>query len=111
MKRLRRWLRTWWVIKTTYFFDNYSDGPMWHWFELSYSSYLVLPRSLLCGMPIEWQTRMAGLLEEMRATYDPDKINGNYAVSPRNKRGWFVKDPLANYRRPPPLPYRESHKP
>jgi hypothetical protein len=88
--------------------DFYFDGPMWDWFGLTYSSYLVLPRTLMCGMPQEWQQRMVAMLEEMREVYDSDQIKDDYSVQLRCDRGRFSKDPLANYKYPPMLPYRPT---
>jgi hypothetical protein len=85
--------------------ENYFDGPMWNWFGLTYSSYLVLPRTLLCGMPVEWQQRMSNLLDEMKEVYDSQQINDNYTVILR-VNGKFIKDPLAPYRHPNGLPFR-----
>jgi hypothetical protein len=84
------------------------EQPMWDWFGLSYSSYLVLPRTLLCGMPKEWQEKMVELLDEMRETYDSNKIEDGYYVILRNEKGRFKKDKLANYRYPPKLPYKKN---
>lgn len=39
------------------------------WFSLSYSNYLVLPRTLMQSMPAEWQERAVGLLEEFRDAF------------------------------------------
>ena len=39
-------------------------------FGLSYSNYLVLPRTLLQSMPEEWQHRFTGMLDEMSAAFD-----------------------------------------
>lgn len=83
-------------------------GPMLNWFELSYSSYLVLPRALLCGMPEEWQTQRVNLLEEMRETYDSNQIEDQYHVTLRDHSGRFKRDPLINYRHPPKLPYKDA---
>jgi hypothetical protein len=83
-----------------------SSKPIHDWFELTYANYLVIPRSLLQGMPVEWQERMVQLLEEMRETYDTSKLNENYTVKLRGDDGRFVSDPLSYYRYPPPLPYR-----
>lgn len=88
--------------------NNYFDGPMWNWFNLTYSSYLVIPRALLCGMPLDWQQRMASLLDECREVYDPYAINDNYTVLLKGKKGRFAIDPLRNYRHPPELPYRKN---
>lgn len=87
--------------------ESYFDGPMWNWFGLTYSSYLVLPRTLLCGMPVEWQQRMADLIEEMKDVYDSQQILDNYTVTLR-VNGKFVKDPLASYRHPNGLPFKTT---
>lgn len=87
-----------------------SQEPMWDWFGLSYSAYLVLPRVLLCGMPVEWQRRFVRLLEQAEETYDSSKINDNYTVQLKDDNNRFVKDPYRNYRHFPKsdLPYREK---
>jgi hypothetical protein len=85
---------------------RYAAGPVWNWFGLTYSAYLVVPRTLMCGMPIEWQRRMVALLEEMREVYDEAEINDTYVVHLTGARGKWTRDPLAAYKYPPPLPYR-----
>lgn len=83
------------------------SGPVWNWFGLTYSAYLVLPRALMCGMSIDWQNRMVALLEEMREVYDTEHINERYVVHLQKERGSkWRRDPLANYRHPGHLPYR-----
>jgi hypothetical protein len=37
------------------------------WFSLTYSNYLVLPRTLLQSMPLEWQHRFVAQLHELDA--------------------------------------------
>ena len=86
--------------------NPYFDGPLWNWFGLSYSSYLVLPRTLLCGMPPKWQERMVALLAEMHEVYETDALEDNYLVTLRGKGGRFKLDPWANYKYPPELPYK-----
>ncbi len=86
--------------------DAYFQGAMWEWFCMSRSSYLVIPRTLLCGMPGRWQEKFAALLNECRETYDSDKIADDYSVKLRGSDGRFIRDPLGNYRHPPSLPYR-----
>lgn len=82
-----------------------------NWFGLTYASYLVLPRSLMEGMPEEWQEKFVALLDEMRETYDCMQIEDNYTVKLRDeKTGRFIEDPLRNYRRPPKLPYRKERE-
>jgi hypothetical protein len=46
-----------------------TDGPIQDWFELSYTNYQVIPRTLMQSMPIEWQERMVACLEELGAAY------------------------------------------
>jgi hypothetical protein len=80
------------------------SGPVHSWFGLSYSSYLVLPRALLEGMPETFQERLVALLEDMRELYGMDDQPDYWVRAKRGNR--FVPDPYSNYRRPPPLPYR-----
>ena len=46
-----------------------STDPVHEWFGLSYSNYLVLHRTLLQSMPIEWQRRFVGMVEELSAAF------------------------------------------
>ena len=46
-----------------------TDGPIHDHFSLSYANYLVLHRTLLQSMPITWQTRFVGCLDELRAAF------------------------------------------
>lgn len=78
---------------------------MWTWFGLSYASYLVLPRTLLCGLPTDLQEELIDVLDKISNVYDYSKINDNYSVQLRGSNGKFIKDPLANYRHPSELPY------
>lgn len=73
---------------------------LWGWFGLSYASFLVLPRILMCAMSDDWQKRMAILLEEYEHTFpnQPDvgtrvqcTINGKLSRWPE----WVL-----NYRYP-----------
>lgn len=68
------------------------------WFGLTYSNYLILPRSLMQEMPATWQHKFVRLLEEMQANFYQE--NDNYAVQLRDKRGRFTSDPFAPYRYP-----------
>lgn len=38
--------------------------PIHTWFSLTRSNYLVIPRLALQSMPVDWQARLVGLLEE-----------------------------------------------
>lgn len=50
---------------------------LWGWFELSYASFLTIPRVLMHEMPDDWQGKMADLLEEYSATFPnwPDGVS------------------------------------
>lgn len=87
---------------------NYVDPPMHAWFGLTRSNYLVLPRSILEAMPLDWQNRMVALLDEARELLDTDKIRDNYSVQLRGDGGRFISDPFANYRHPPAIPFRQG---
>ena len=80
--------------------------PMHGWFGLSRASYLVLQRSLIEGMPDEWQQRLVNLLKEFDDVYDTSQIIGTFLVNARDGRR-FVADPYRDYRHPAPLPYKE----
>lgn len=75
------------------------------WWSLSYASWLTLPRVLMQAMPIEWQDRMATLLNEYDAAFTkrPDLGTVVRVVDPVSGR--FVSCPqwLTNYRRPDDL--------
>ena len=43
-----------------------TQEPIHEFFELSYAHYLVLPRSLLQSMPVEWQKRFVECLDRFR---------------------------------------------
>jgi hypothetical protein len=76
------------------------------WFGLSYASYLALPRSILQNMPDSWQNRFVACLNELS---DMVNFDDNYSVNLRDKKGRFIKDPLAQYRRFPKekVPWRK----
>ncbi len=82
--------------------------PIHHWFGLTYSSYLVLPRSALQTMPVEFQRRFVAMLDEMQATIDPSVFPDSYAVNVRGEGGRFERDPYADYRRGPRVPLRQA---
>jgi hypothetical protein len=72
-------------------------------FSLSYANYLVLPRVLMEGMPIDWQRRFCGLIAEMGEFFDTDahaELSATYDVRLRGTGGRYQRDPLSEYRRP-----------
>lgn len=82
--------------------------PIHEHFGLSYASYLVLPRTLLQSMPVEWQQRFCQLLENARETCEQHSIEWPHSpeldihveLIPADKpRGPRITDPLADYQR------------
>jgi hypothetical protein len=90
--------------------------PIHNAFGLTYSSYLVMPRSLLQEMPEEWQRRFVDLCEEFEAKF-PAYMGNRYTVQLRDPSTstesyldecdeWVepepvhIPDPLADYRHP-----------
>lgn len=49
---------------------NPTNGPVHTWFSLSYSNYLVLPRTLMQSMPDDWQQRMVACLNELHDAFE-----------------------------------------
>jgi hypothetical protein len=79
--------------------DEWCREDVHAWFELSYSSYLCLPRVLMQEMDPAWQHAMVGLLEQMGKEFP--EASGSYAVFKRDSdSGRFVSDPLRKYRHP-----------
>ncbi len=91
------------------------DGPIHDAFELSYASYLVMPRVLLQHMPLEWQQQFVDLCEEFEFQF-PTYMHNNYTVLLKHpdvstdpewdeeSDDWIdpdpvhIPDPLAQYR-------------
>lgn len=71
------------------------------WGEMSYTSWLTLPRALMHEMPDDWQAKMAKLLEEYFEVYDFEDIDLGTRVQ-CTKDGKLVRTPpfLLNYRHP-----------
>jgi len=75
-----------------------SNAPIHLWFELSYAQYLTVPRLVMESMPIEWQRKMAVLLQEMDETFDWRPKSGRYWVRLKDAHGHFTDAPLGDYR-------------
>jgi hypothetical protein len=86
-----------------------SIEPIHEWFELSYASYLVLPRSILQSAPISWQKRFVKCLNELEELFGNVPLKGTYKVYLKDKStGRFLSDPLMNYERGRrQIPYKE----
>ena len=61
-------------------YDGRQSSHIHVWFELSYAHYLVLPRSLMQAMPVEWQARMVECLREMMEATRKLELNDKYEV-------------------------------
>lgn len=68
------------------------------WFGLTYSNYLVLPRSVLQSMSKEWQHRFVAMLDELYDAYGGLDWP-NYHVQARDEEGKFRTDPIPYYDR------------
>lgn len=68
------------------------------WFGLTYSNYLVLPRSVLQSMPVPWQYRLTELLGEAEAAFGHLDWP-TYDVRARGERGRYRRDPIPHYNR------------
>lgn len=73
--------------------------PIHDWFELSYSNYLVLPRSILQSAPVEWQRRFVTCLHELKSSVYHLDVNDNYTVLLKDGNGHFTSDPYSDYQR------------
>lgn len=68
------------------------------WFGLTYSNYLVLPRTMLQSMPTEWQRRFVACLEELDAAAGDILGPDGYWVRAQ-RDGKFIADPVPQYNR------------
>jgi len=69
------------------------------WFELSYSSYMVLHRLILEAMPVKWQQRFVKMLKEIGKEFDISDVPYSFLVKARDINSKkFISDPYSNYR-------------
>lgn len=70
------------------------------YFSLSYANYLVLPRSVLQSMSVDWQEKFVNLLERIPEVIIEDfEPEGGYDVRARYSDGCFFTDSFSNYER------------
>lgn len=70
------------------------------WFSLSYSSFLVLPRTVLQSMPDDWQAKFVALLDELEATVVRHGIDLPVSrVHGKTREGGAVLKDLSDYQR------------
>jgi hypothetical protein len=77
------------------------SSGMQDWFGLSYASWMTIPRVLMEAMPVEWQDKMAKLLEEYEDAF-PNRPDIGTRVQAVGSDGKLTCIPewLKNYRRP-----------
>lgn len=82
--------------------DRPGQEDLWAWFQLSYASFLVLPRVLMHEMPDKWQATMAVLLREYDQAYPFLREDGYGTTVRLTRKGKLVKTPpwLIDYRHP-----------
>ncbi len=90
------------------------DEAIHSFFGLSYSSHLVVPRTVLQSMPARWQRDFVDHLLELDEAAFQLPIPNYYGVVARDTKGKFTGDPLADYgrgsRRVPLRPFtKRSH--
>jgi hypothetical protein len=68
---------------------------------LSYANYLVLPRTILQSMPMEWQHRFVELLWECQSACDQAGIETPEYRVHLVRNGRYVRETLPHYRRAP----------
>lgn len=74
--------------------------PIHEYFGLTYSNYLVLPRSILQSMPGEWQDKFVALLEEIPEKFGIDwEPPGGYRILALDENKKFMVDEYSNYER------------
>lgn len=82
------------------------------YFELTYASYLVWPRSIMQSMPESWQKRFVELAREIEEAVDAAKLppTPSYRVQALDGSR-FTRDHYANYDRGRRNVFEERRKP
>lgn len=75
------------------------DMDVHTFFNLTYSNYLVLHRTLLQSMPVPWQLRFVAAIREMEDAFDHVPMAYAYNVSAVDQNNRFVSDPVPHYDR------------
>lgn len=80
--------------------DQDGKDRLWGWFELSYASFLTIPRVLMHDMPDDWQNQMASLLEEYEDTFQNLPDLGSRVQATKNGKLVKMPDVFKYYRHP-----------
>jgi len=78
---------------------EYDPEPIHGWFELSYSSYFAMQRTVLQSMPADWQRLFVELLEAIERTLDLTGVPDRFRVQAVDERGKSIRDPFRDYER------------
>lgn len=80
---------------------NLVDSPVHLAFELSYASFLVIPRLLMEAMPWGWQKDMVDLMEQLSEKYIWEIEDQRLVIRMTDQNGRFVTmdKNLCDYRR------------
>ena len=75
------------------------NAPVHGFFGLSYAAYLVVPRSILQSMPVEWQRRFVICLTEAEEKISWPQHGEEIEVRLKNETGQYVEDSFRDYDR------------
>lgn len=76
------------------------DGAVHEFFGLTYSNALVLHRSILQSMPLDWQERFVAVMNELDNAIGEGmrkRIAASYSITPRSANGKFTRDAIPHY--------------
>ncbi len=79
--------------------DEHDPAPIHTWFELSYSNYFVVQRTVLQSMPADWQRLFVELLEAVERTLDLTAVPQRFRAFAVDNAGKFIRDPFSDYER------------
>lgn len=92
--------------------DLWDTEAVHTWFGLTYSNYLVIPRSVLQSMSDEWQKKFINLVQEAQENFYYLDWPDSYDVRARDSdTGRYIKDPIPHYNRGRTklIPEKDSH--
>lgn len=76
------------------------EDPVHEYFALSYCGFVVLHRSIMQSMPVEWQREMVRLLRQAdEAASDLPGMPDRFSLMARDQKGRIVRDPYLDYER------------
>ena len=79
---------------------RFDSDALQTWFNLSYASWLTLPRVMMEAMPLTWQDKMGALLHEFSETFPNQPDIGTRVQITHKGKLTATPDWLINYRHP-----------